>query len=230
MIIITDSHITLSKGNHIPFFKMLKQIEKTDHDVIFLGDIFDLWISFSRYENEINAQFLKWCKIQKKKRVVGYIEGNHEFYLSEERGDYFSWCTKLFYNDDHGNFFVHGDKIDKTDKGYLFLRKFTKNKITKTIIRFLPFGLRIIESCKKKINKGTHAEKFLPVDEINNFADKIFKKNIRNIFVGHFHEEYLLKNNNGQKLYILPDWADTQKITLFNREKNTVKSIDWKNI
>jgi len=45
MIIIADAHIDESRGNESAFFQMLEAIEKTDHDIVFLGDIFELWIA-----------------------------------------------------------------------------------------------------------------------------------------------------------------------------------------
>src|SRR5210317_281851 len=49
MIIITDAHISKAKGNHAIFFKMLESLEKNNQDLIFLGDIFDLWVALPRY-------------------------------------------------------------------------------------------------------------------------------------------------------------------------------------
>ncbi len=77
MIIITDAHISKTKGNHAIFFKMLEFLEKNNQDLIFLGDIFDLWVALPRYEEEIHQDFIAWCRIQKSHRTIGYMEGNY---------------------------------------------------------------------------------------------------------------------------------------------------------
>ena len=62
MIIITDAHISKARGNHAIFFKMLESLEKNNQDLIFLGDIFDLWVALPRYEEEIHRDFIAWCR------------------------------------------------------------------------------------------------------------------------------------------------------------------------
>ena len=61
MIIIADAHVDAAGNNVSDFFQMLQAIEKTDHDVIFLGDIFDLWVALPRYEKDIHRAFSRRC-------------------------------------------------------------------------------------------------------------------------------------------------------------------------
>ena len=129
MIIITDAHISKSKGNHASFFKMLESFERNSRDLIFLGDIFDLWVALPRYEEEIHREFIAWCRRQKIHRTIGYMEGNHEFYLANERASDFTWCSMdAWRRDAAGALFVHGDRINRKDKNYLAFRKLAKNK------------------------------------------------------------------------------------------------------
>ncbi len=93
MIIVTDAHISKARGNHKVFYHMLEAIEKTEHDLIFLGDIFDLWVALPRYETDIHSKFIAWCLEQKKNRTIGFLEGNHEYYLASQRGQAFTWCS-----------------------------------------------------------------------------------------------------------------------------------------
>ena len=74
MIIIADAHIDESRGNESVFFQMLDAIEKTDQDVVFLGDIFELWIALPHYEKGSHRSFLTWCETQKRRRTVGFMQ------------------------------------------------------------------------------------------------------------------------------------------------------------
>jgi UDP-2,3-diacylglucosamine pyrophosphatase LpxH len=85
MIIIADAHIDEACGNDTDFFRMLHALENNDHDVVFLGDIFDLWIALPRYEKNSHRQFLSWCQEQKSHRSIGFIEGNHEYFVAQEK-------------------------------------------------------------------------------------------------------------------------------------------------
>lgn len=232
MIIITDAHVSSAKGNHITFFQMLEAIRGNDQDVIFLGDIFDLWIALPRYEEDIHRDFIKWCRDQKRYRTIGYMEGNHEYYLAEERGDAFTWCSvDPWRQDAAGTLFVHGDQVNRRDRNYLSFRKLAKNKITKFIARCLPYGPKIMDSIKQGLKKTNIEFRLdLPREEIELFAENRFAEGIDTIFVGHFHQEYRFRNREAKELHILPDWFSTQKVTLYHREFREVASVHWKSL
>ena len=139
MIIVTDAHISEARGNHTAFFNMLEAIERTEHDLTFLGDIFDLWIALPRYEKDIHIKFINWCLDQKNNRTIGFLEGNHEYYLANQKAQAFTWCSNdAWWHDGAGTLFVHGDQINRKDIKYLTFRKLIKNSIIKYILRSLP--------------------------------------------------------------------------------------------
>ena len=232
MIIITDSHVSKAQGNHIAFFNMLDALEKNNQDLIFLGDIFDLWIALPRYEEDIHHSFLSWCQNQKNHRTIGYMEGNHEFYLAEERSQAFTWCSKdSWWRDDENALFVHGDRINRKDKNYLSFRKLTKNRIVKFIIRSLPLSPGLFEAFKRGLKKtNMKFRKHLPRGEIKHFAESRFSEGVDTIFAGHFHREYLYCNHESKKMYLLPDWLSTQKVTFYSRSQKKITFIHWKEI
>ena len=83
LVIITDAHVSAGTRAAEAFFRMLAKLSAGPHGVIFLGDIFDLWIALPRYETGLQHEFLKWCRREKARRTVGYVEGNHEFFVAE---------------------------------------------------------------------------------------------------------------------------------------------------
>jgi len=232
MIIITDAHISKAAGNHATFFRMLESLEKNNQDLIFLGDIFDLWVALPGYESDIHHDFIEWGREQKKYRTIGFMEGNHEYYLAIERAQAFSWCSAdAWYRDDAGTLFVHGDQINRRDRNYLAFRKLLKSRMAKFIMNSLPFGPKYVESFKQRLKQtNTGFRMHLPREEVKLFAETRFAEGIDTIFVGHFHQEYLYCNADSKKLYVLPDWFDTQKVTVFNRDTKKIAFIDWKEI
>jgi UDP-2,3-diacylglucosamine pyrophosphatase LpxH len=232
MIIITDAHVSKAAGNHATFFRMLESLEGNHQNLIFLGDIFDLWVAFPRYEENIHRDFIGWCREQKSHRSIGFMEGNHEYYLARQSAQAFAWCSaKAWWRDESGVLFVHGDQINRQDRNYLSFRKLAKNQVTQFIVRILPFGPRILESLKHGLKKTNRSFRLhLPQKEIEVFAESRFAEGFDTIFVGHFHQEYLYSNPDSKKLYVLPDWFSTQKVTVFDRESKKVTSIHWKEI
>jgi UDP-2,3-diacylglucosamine pyrophosphatase LpxH len=232
MIIITDAHISKIAGNHATFFRMLASLEENRQDLIFLGDIFDLWVALPRYEDEAQRQFAGWCREQKKYRAIGFMEGNHEYFLARNRARDFSWCSAAGWRrGDDGTLFVHGDQINRRDRNYLRFRQIAKNPIAQFIMRVLPLGPRIAASLKhglKDTNMDFRLQ--LPREEINLFADARFAEGINTIFVGHFHQEYTYRNPDSKSLYVLPDWFSTEKVTLFDQKLRRADGIHWKQI
>jgi len=232
MIIVADAHISKVTGNHTAFFEMLAAIERTDHDLIFLGDIFDLWVALPRYEEDIHARFITWCRRQKKARTIGFTEGNHEFFLASERARNFTWCSQdTWRRDKEGALFLHGDQINRKDKMYLIFKKLTKNKITKFILSRLPFGPIVAASIKQGLKKTNNKFRLqMPWDEIELFAESRFAEGVDIVFVGHFHREYCYRNHEQKELHILPDWLGTQKITLYQPNLKKIVSIHWEEL
>ncbi len=229
MIIVTDAHISKARGNDTAFFKMLKAIESTEHDLIFLGDIFDLWIALPRYETDIHNKFISWCLEQKKNRTIGFLEGNHEYYLASQRGQAFTWCSNdAWWQDDAGTLYVHGDQINRKDRNYLLFKKLSKNSVSKYILQYLPFGPMIADSLKEGLKKTNSQLRLqLPWDDIKFFADNRFAEGIDTIFMGHFHQEYCYANQELKKLYVLPDWLGTQKIARFQKNPIKISTRHW---
>ena len=232
MIIVADAHVSKTRGNHTAFFQMLAAIEKTGHDLIFLGDIFDLWIALPRYEEDIHTNFIAWCREQLNNRKIGYLEGNHEYYLASERARAFTWCTGSgWWRDDAGVLFVHGDQINRKDKKYLLFNRLMKNNMTKLILRLLPYGPDIASSIKRGLKKTNIKYRFqIPWDEIRYFAENKFAEGIHTIFVGHFHRESSLPGHTSETLYILPDWLSTQKLAFYDRDSQKLTTLHWKEL
>lgn len=232
MIIVTDAHVSRARGNVTAFYKMLAAIENTAHDLIFLGDIFDLWVALPRYETDIHRNFTAWCREQKKNRTVGFLEGNHEYYLANQRAEAFTWCSNdAWWQDDAKTLYVHGDQVNRRDRNYLRFRKLSKNRIAGYILRSLPFGPGIANSLKKGLKKtNTQYRLQIPWDELKFFADNRFAEGVDTIFMGHFHQEYCYDNQGSKKMYLLPAWLGTQKVALFEKNPQRVATMPWKEL
>ena len=232
MILIADSHVSKKNDNIADFFSMLDCIAKSHHDIIFLGDIFDLWISIPRYQSEEQIRFLDWCITEKQNRTVGFIEGNRDFFVKDYHSDHFTWCEigshAINFNNKKKLMFCHGDGINTKDIRCQFLRKSTKCLFTKFVLKYIPLGPFIA----KKLNELTrfkykgNKRKF-PQKTIEKFATSIFKaKMINHIFTGHFHKNYEY-TNNGNSINVITDWWKTGDVMIIN-DDGTTQISNWK--
>jgi len=232
MIIITDAHVSKTNGNDATFFEMLELVKGGQQDIIFLGDIFDLWMALPRYENDIHHAFVAWCREQKRQRTIGFLEGNHEFYLAAEKSEAFSWCSAdAWYRDAAGSLFVHGDQVNRRDKNYLVFRKLIRNRLTRRILCHLPGGPRLAQTVKRRLKQTNHRFKInFPRAEIEAFAESRFAEGADPIFMGHFHREYVYRNRDAKALYILPDWYSTRKVTVFDQKTKKAAFRHWNQV
>jgi len=230
MILISDAHINCDGEATDQFFSMLKKISATNHDVIFLGDIFELWIALPRYEQEVHLRFLDWCKSEKQNRSIGYIEGNHEFFLNENYAQCFTWCTTDLWHDSGSQIlFSHGDMVNKYDISYRRFKKATKNSLTKFLAQYMPLAPQLVKYLKKKLTNQNKQRGYLPEDMLRDYADETFSESVSSIVLGHFHREFHYQNGIND-LYSIPDWMETGKVSIYDNSIKMLKSHHWSEI
>ena len=219
-ILVADSH--LQKGEEESFFDMLEKIRLYQPaGVIFLGDIFELWIALNGYESDIHERFLQWCREAKKHFEVGFIVGNHEFYLGRH-ADAFSWINEKEYTlESLGIRVLHGDQLNREDKGYRFLRKLLRNPLTRFLLKITAgsIGPKIADHVRVSLKPTNRRHKrHLPMLYLKEYSEKAAKKRIRKIFAGHFHRHENLDFYDGIPVEILPDWGTAGEIIVLKSD------------
>ena len=231
MILISDAHVGDTNGNTTTFFDMLDALAHTTEDVVFLGDIFELWFALPHHESELHERFLGWCKEQKARRSIGFIEGNHEFYVAQERQDWFSWCAELDWRDEQNRLFVHGDRISDDDQnaGSRRLRRVVTGGVLEWALRHVPGAPRIAAAVQKALRRtGEGGERYVPEDIVRAYADARFREGISTAFVGHFHRDYEYVPAEGKALYVLPGWLGTGQIARYDPANGSLTSGHWR--
>jgi len=237
MMIIADAHVSGVNGNADRFFTMLRALETFQGDIIFLGDIFDLWIGWKRYLRPEHFRFLDWCAEQKKARSVGFIEGNHEFYICRNFSSSFSWCSRESFCIDSVRL-EHGDLMNPRDRNYLVFRKLSNHILTSYLFRVLPWGPTLVQYLKKKLKTTNMAyRKQMPKDDINEYANRMFttlressgSPDIQSIVFGHFHTSQNWTHPSGNDLISLPAWLSREEVSLFEKGK-LVRTAPWEEL
>ncbi|MBQ9336220.1 MAG: metallophosphoesterase [Lentisphaeria bacterium] len=207
-IFIADSH--LREEDSEDFFAMLDRIrESRPAGVVFLGDIFELWIALPGYETAMHQRFLDWCREAKKEFEVGFILGNHEFYVIRRHADAFSWITETEHTLAGGVRCIHGDLINRADWRYLLLRKFLRSGFTRTFLQITcrNLGPAIADYVLHTLKKTNREHKRrLPLTALAEYAKAAKAEKISRIFAGHFHQHHLADDQDGIPLEILPAW------------------------
>lgn len=208
---------------------MLDAVARGPGDIVFLGDIFDLWIALPRYENDDHRRFLAWCRQEKKQRQIGFVEGNHEFFLAQAHSEAFSWCTHdPWWQDAERRLFCHGDRINRADHRYLVFRRVTKNPLSRLIMGGLPRGPQFVERIKHGL-EGTNPafRKQLPLGALRRFAEDHFRHGTTRIFVGHFHQPFQYRGAQGGTLDTLPAWHSQGWLSVLQPGDDALQRGPW---
>lgn len=218
-ILVADSH--LREGAEGSFFDMLNRIRQYHPaGVVFLGDIFELWIALDGYESDIHFRFLNWCSEARKQFEVGFVVGNHEFYLCRRHADAFTWISEKEYTlNPSGVRVLHGDLLNREDKGYLFLRRVLRNSFTRFLLKITArsIGPKVADHVLVSLKPtNLRHKRLLPMSCLRKFSGQAAEEKIKYIFAGHFHrhEKLDFSDGNGVPVEILPAWAAAGEIIL----------------
>jgi len=115
------------------FARWLDEIKEDVAELYLMGDIFDYWFEYKRVvPRGFTRIFGRIADIADKGIPVYFFPGNHDMwdfgYFTEELGVtvYQDYIIKEIRGKKF--FLSHGDGLDKSDKGYLFLKKIFNSK------------------------------------------------------------------------------------------------------
>ena len=215
-LMIADAHLSCI-GPEDEFFRMLDSVSRLPGDIgiIFLGDIFDLWIALPGYENDDHRRVLEWCRREKANREVVFLEGNHEIYVAKKYADYFTFAGEDRFQDGLLQW-LHGDRINTKDNGYKFLRFVLRNPFMRGFLWLAgpTFGLSFAHYVRERLRTTNQAHKmFFPEPHALSFLASCPPDSI--VFVGHFHDR-LTRTSDGRILEVLPAYANASELAYYD--------------
>ncbi len=196
---LSDLHLENGGGAAAKRFISFLEKEPQPEDLLILGgDIFDLLVGDkrifrARYKGAVDALIA----LSRRGTTIFYLEGNHDFHFGAVfAGEKISVRTEDFeiHACNHRIWVSHGDLIDRTDKGYLLLRAFTRNRVFKAFVAGVPdivvdaIGNFSSQASRKyttgRVESGD-------AERIRNlyleFAKSKVREGYRHVLVGHSH-------------------------------------------
>lgn len=231
MILIADCHASRHRGNVAEFAQMLEHLARTAHDVVFLGDILEFWIALPGYEQELHRHFLDWCRRESGRRQVGFVEGNHEFFVAHRHAAAFSFCVTDEYVDGAGRLFVHGDTVNRADRSHRVLRGVVKSRVIRWAEQTVPGATRIAELIKShfEARRQTMA-KYYPEAQVQAYADAWFARGVKAVYMGHFHDARVTEMPDGRICQVLPSWCGTGLLGVIPESGGRAEVWRWQDL
>jgi UDP-2,3-diacylglucosamine hydrolase len=208
-------------------------------EVVLLGDIFDFWFEYKTVVPRGFTRTLgKIAEISDSGVEVHFFTGNHDVwvfdYLPQELG-------MILHRDEFRTelgektfFLAHGDGLDLSDKGYLFLKKMFTSKILQWMFArihpnfSLSFGHRW--SKHSRISKGISGESFKGANKEGMFifAESILKTEKFDFFIfGHRHIMVDCPIGGNSRFINLGDWINHFSYGVFDGKEFELKQFNY---
>ncbi len=229
IFLVADAHLEDGQELDGEFSAMLEALSRTDYDVVFLGDIMDLWIAKPRYEKGCCQAFVRWCREESARRKVYFVEGNHEFFVASRHREAFTEATagSLRLGD---TLFVHGHLIQ--GKPWSFNRWFIplcKSWLGSLVLTLMPCGQAFARRVKRSLG-NRHPTPVLPEEEVRRWAEPLAAKGgLHELFLGHFHKGGSFAVGE-LECHALPPWKQGGMAALYAHDTHSVTVGNWKEL
>lgn len=216
------------------FAKWLDHIREDVEELYLMGDIFDFWYEYKKVVPRGFTRILgRLANFADNGIPVHFFTGNHDMwvydYLKDETG------ISIYHNhivreiDGKQFFLAHGDGLDASDKGYLFLKKlFTNPALRWFFSRIHPnlaFTIAHKWSASSRLsNADSDSDYMANKDGMYKFAADFLQTNKIDYFImGHRHQLVNEKINDDSRFIVLGDWIKAFSYGVFDGEKFELK-------
>lgn len=215
---VGDVHLDHGDPQLEPFLAWLDRLSASCADIVFIGDLFNLWLGDRRLEGAHQTAVVeRLIALRRAGVAVRYIEGNRDYRIAAayagvafdevaseglvcERGGTRVWAA-------------HGDLANTTDRQYRLWRRVSRWGPAWRLFQLVPAGYRLwlAESIETRMRATNleHKEHF-PDAMVRRYAAPALASGHALVALGHFHVERDLDTGGG-RIVVLPLWRDTRR-------------------
>ncbi len=217
---LSDIHLTFEKDSfekekREKLYKFLDHVRENGDVLIIAGDLFDFWYEWKHVIPKYWFEVIYRMRILIDQGIrVVFITGNHDFefgqYLEKEVGILcfeesadLKFCNRRF-------FIAHGDGLAKTDRGYRFMKRVTRNRFSKFLFKLLihpDMGMQFSKWASGTSRKLVNIDKEIWSEEYFEFAVTKFAEGYDFVILGHLHTP-VVREKNGNVYLNLGDWIN----------------------
>jgi UDP-2,3-diacylglucosamine hydrolase len=233
---LSDIHLESDEdSNFFPLEKLLLKIAQDAQatHLFLLGDIFDLWMADHVYfKRKFRRTLQALQKIQERGLKIHYFEGNHDLDLKPYfASSGFEVHEQALKTELGGKKFLieHGDQMDPSDRGYLFLRWFLRTAVMRRLGRALPgvvvqkignsmssTSRQYTDRLKKRLGEDAPARRQKILEKILAHVRRVRarEKDFDFFVSGHIHERFhekLQEEGKSFEVINLGSWLGAEK-------------------
>jgi UDP-2,3-diacylglucosamine hydrolase len=217
--IIADSHLGGPGGPAAPLIAQLEALPGQGATrLVLLGDIFQAWIGFERFETpDIAAVVPVLKRLRAQGLRIDYLEGNRDFFLAKSRyRDAFDFVgTEVDFEAGGKRYLaVHGDGLDANDRAYRFWRGLSKNRVSRFFANRIPRPVahRLVHSTERRLSQTNFKHKIrIPEEVIRAYGEHRLAEGYDVLVLGHFHEPRVWQVPGGE-IRLLEAWFTSKRV------------------
>ena len=213
-VFLSDAHLGLPEDPH--YRRMLAFLEGLEgvSDLFLLGDVFAYWMGFGRAPARYAPVVERLARLHEGGVRIHYVEGNHDM----DVGRFF---TRHLGADVHPErmeitlcgrrlLLMHGDTVDRNDRGYRFLRAFLRSLPMKALTRVLAPETVLKVADRYTLHKAgrVYAASHLPA-LMEAYARERWEEGYDGVVMGHCHSPaFVTETRDGREVFYcnLGDW------------------------
>jgi len=196
--------------------------------IFILGDLFDFWYEYREVVPKGFVRILgKMAELSDSGIPLYFFVGNHDMwmrgYFEKELNIPVFFEPKDFVFNDKIFLIGHGDGLGPGDRGYKFLKKIFRNKISQGLFGILPpyIGMGIANRLSKSSRAATGEEdaRFLGKEKewLIQYCEEMLRHRYYDYFIfGHRHLPIDYTFDNGSRYINLGDWIRYNSYAVFD--------------
>lgn len=231
IVVVADPHLESTVNDVQCMVAFLKTLRPSEHILVFLGDLFHVWVESPRYHTE-QVQYLmnELSAFRRQGGIIHLIVGNRDLFFNNISS--FSEAGHLPFDSVNLDFLTlyfanglimahHGDTVNRKDKRYLLWRKVVRSPLVKYMFNKLPAQkVKTILWDLERRMKQTNIKfrQFFPDEEWTSFVKHVHDTHSPTILmVGHFHppRPIVIKNDSTTGI-VVPAWHKTQNYLILD--------------
>lgn len=228
LVFVGDVHLDRDDPVLPDFLGFLDRIAPRTARLVFMGDLFQLWLGDAHTEQSHHRAVLDALRKLRAAGIhIAYLEGNRDFHLSRYVGDALDEATDAGIVERFGGrslFAIHGDLTNSADRQYRTWRRIARSRMAWAILRALPPGRRMRTALGlEKRMRGSNAafKDAFPETAVRAYAAQLLAKGHDTVVLGHFHVERDLAAvppSPQGRILVLPEWKGSRRHLVVTRE------------
>jgi UDP-2,3-diacylglucosamine hydrolase len=221
LVFIGDVHLDRDDPDLDAFLGYLRGLGRTAGRIVFMGDLFNLWIGSESLEQPHHRAVVACLKgLRASGTEVHYLEGNRDYRIAQAHGgSAFDAVGRIELREDWGGLAIwaaHGDLVNVGDVQYRSWRRASRSSPAWWLFQAIPRSRRfaIAESLERRMRStNLTMKREFPEALVRAYAEPHFRAGDDAVVLGHFHAEHELSGGPGGRgrIFVLPEWKGSRR-------------------